>query len=100
MILASLTFNEPQKRQDTKARDTMSDRRYKLVNIMDSFKMDRTAFLVKSLLDESDDRAYWLSKTPDERIEAIELMRQINYGYNPITARLQRILEFAELTSS
>jgi len=78
----------------------MSDRRYKLVNIMDSFKMDRTTFLVKSLFDESDDRAYWLSKTPDERIEAIELMRQINYGYNPITARLQRVFEFAELTSS
>jgi hypothetical protein len=67
---------------------------------VDSFKIDKTAFLVKSLFDESDDRAYWMSKTPDERIEAIELMRQINYGYNPITARLQRVLEFAELTSS
>ncbi|MFQ6039885.1 MAG: hypothetical protein ACE5PV_03430 [Candidatus Poribacteria bacterium] len=62
--------------------------------------MYRTAFSVKSLFDESDDRAYWMSKTPDERIEAIELMRQINYGYNPINARLQRVLEFAELASS
>ena len=47
---------------------------------MDSFKIDKTAFSVKSLFDESDDRAYWMSRTPDERIEAIELMRQINYG--------------------
>jgi hypothetical protein len=33
-------------------------------------------------------------------MEALELMRQINYGYNPATDRLQRVLEIAELTSS
>jgi hypothetical protein len=70
------------------------------VNIVNSLKIDKTVVSVKSLFDESDDRAYWMSKTPDERIEAIELMRQINYGYNPITARLQRVLEFTELASS
>lgn len=31
------------------------------------------------------------------RLEALELMRQINYGYNPITDRLQRILEVAKI---
>ena len=29
---------------------------------------------------------------------ALELMRQINYGYDPATERLQRVLEVAELT--
>lgn len=29
---------------------------------------------------------------------ALELMRQINYGYDPTTERLQRVLEIAELT--
>lgn len=62
--------------------------------------MDKTAFSVTSLLDESDEKAYWLSKTPHERLEAMELMRQINYGYDPTTARLQRVLEIAKLTSS
>ena len=42
------------------------------------------------------DRAYWLSKTIDERITALELLRQIHYGYDPATERLQRVLEVVE----
>ena len=60
--------------------------------------MDKNTFSVTSLFDESDEKAYWLSKTSDERLEAMELMRQINYGYDPTTARIQRILEVDELT--
>ena len=30
------------------------------------------------------------------RLEALELIRQINYDYNPVNDRLQRILEVAE----
>ena len=30
---------------------------------------------------------------PLERLEAIELMRQILYGYDPIPVRLQRVLQ-------
>ena len=50
---------------------------------MDRFdfpKVRRDAFTVASLFDESDEKAYWLSKTPDERLEAVELMRRIIYG--------------------
>ena len=60
--------------------------------------MDKNTLSVTSLFDESDEKAYWLSKTSHERLEAMELMRQINYGYDPTTARIQRILEVAELT--
>ncbi len=60
--------------------------------------MDKNTFSVTSLFDDSDEKAYWLSKTSYERLEAMELMRQINYGYDPTTARIQRILEVAELT--
>ena len=63
------------------------------------YKMDKTAFSVTTLFEKSGDKEYWLSKTPQERLEALELMRQINYGYDPTTARLQRVLEIAELTS-
>ncbi|HIE28659.1 TPA: hypothetical protein EYP66_15375 [Candidatus Poribacteria bacterium] len=70
------------------------------MNAVDTFRMDKSVLSVISLFDESDEKAYWLSKTPYERLEAVELMRQINYGYNPITSRLQRVLEVAQLTSS
>jgi hypothetical protein len=67
---------------------------------IDTFKMDKKAISVTSLFEESDEKEYWLSKTPQERLEALELMRQINYGYNPTTDRLQKVLEVAKLTPS
>jgi hypothetical protein len=60
---------------------------------LDAVRIDRTAFSVVPLGDEADDRAYWLSRSVEERLEALELMRQMNYGYDPHTARLPRILE-------
>ncbi len=63
------------------------------------YKMDKTAFSVTALFEKSGDKEYWISKTPQERLEALELMRQINYGYDPTTARLQRVLEIVELPS-
>ncbi len=68
-----------------------------MINIL---KINKKAFSVSSLFDESDDKLYWLSKTPHERLIATELMRQINYGYDPTTARLQRVLEIVERTQS
>jgi hypothetical protein len=64
---------------------------------MDSVGLDRRAFRVDSVGDESDEKAYWKSKTPLERLENLEFMRQVNYGYDPATARLQRVLEVVEL---
>ena len=61
------------------------------------FRVDKTAFSVASLFDESDEDAYWLSKTPYERLQAVELMRQVIYGYQPDSARLQRVFEVVEL---
>jgi len=68
--------------------------------IMDKFsfpKVQRTAFTVASLFDQSDDKSYWLSKMPYERLQAVELMRQIIYGYDPSTKRLQRVLEVTRM---
>ena len=70
------------------------------MNAMDTFKMDKSVLSVIPLSEESDEKAYWHSKTRHERLEAVELMRQINYGYDPTTTRLQRVLEVAQLTSS
>ena len=63
---------------------------------LDSIKVDRKALSVGSVLEPSDEKAYWLSKTPGERLQAAELMRQIIYGYDPSTTRLQRVLEVAQ----
>ena len=65
----------------------------------DIFRIDRSKLSITSLFDKSDDKDYWLSKTPQERLAALELMRQINYGYNPTTARLERVLEIVEFPS-
>jgi hypothetical protein len=64
---------------------------------MDFVGLDRSAFRVDSLSGESDEKTYWKSKTPLERLEYLEFMRQINYGYDPAAARLQRVLEVVEL---
>ena len=66
---------------------------------MDKFdfpKVRRDVFKVTSLFDPSDEKEYWLSKTPEVRLEAVELMRQIIYGYDPSATRLQRVLEITQ----
>lgn len=67
------------------------------MNLVDQVRLDRSVFEVGSLDDEDPDKAYWQSKSPQERMEALELLRQIIYGYDPATTRLQRVLEVAEL---
>ncbi len=66
----------------------------------DDFKVDRTAFTIGSIHDESDEKDYWKSVTAEERIKAIEIMRQIVYGYRGSTPRLQRFFEVAERKAS
>jgi hypothetical protein len=67
------------------------------VNAVDKSRLDRSALRIDELDDDSDERAYWLSKSPGERMEALELIRQIVYGYDPATTRFQRVLEITEL---
>jgi hypothetical protein len=67
------------------------------MNAVETARLDRSAFDAVSLDGDSDELEYWLSKTPGQRMEALELVRQIVYGYDPATTRLQRVLEVAEL---
>jgi hypothetical protein len=66
----------------------------------DLSRLDRSSFSVVSLHDPSDEMHYWLSRTPEERLQAVELMRQIIYGYDPATTRLQRFFEVATRETS
>jgi hypothetical protein len=58
--------------------------------------MIKKTFSVVTGFDQSDEKEFWLRKTPLERLEAIELMRQILYDYDPTTERLQRVFAIAE----
>ncbi len=64
---------------------------------LDEMRVDRQAFEVTSFAAaEEADLQYWRSRTPDERLEALELSRQIAYGYDPTARGLSRLLEVAE----
>ena len=65
---------------------------------MNKFKLDKTAFSVGFLNDASDEKAYWLSKSPSERLEMIEFLRRINYGEAAASGRLQRFFEITKLS--
>mgnify|MGYP001133360922 CR=1 FL=1 len=60
-------------------------------------RLDKSAITTISLNDSEEEKQYWFSKGPHERIAAIELQRRMVYGKDCVTSRLQRILETAEL---
>lgn len=65
--------------------------------IRDEWTVDRTAFAVVALEEEQDEREYWWSRSPEERLRHLEYLRRINYG-NRVSERLQRIFEVVEFT--
>lgn len=75
---------------------TLSARYRQHMGSLDTVRMDKTAFSVARLTDPDDAKAYWAAKSPEERLAAAELMRQIAYGYDPATTRLQRVLSIAQ----
>ena len=62
----------------------------------DSF-LNRSVVTSSNFGDSSDDE-YWLSKSPLERIAAIQINRRAAYGDYRASARLQRVLEIAQRT--
>jgi hypothetical protein len=41
---------------------------------------------------EREDRRFWHLKTPAERLAAAEQLRQVAYGYDAATARIQAVV--------
>jgi len=41
-------------------------------------KLDRTALSIGSLSDTSEERTYWLTQTPRERLKQIEILRMLS----------------------
>ena len=67
------------------------------MSLVQEMRMDKSVFAVADLCDESDEAAYWQTQTPEARLQALELMRQVMYGYDPSTTRLERLFETAPL---
>lgn len=55
-------------------------------------KIDKSYFSVSKSFDETETKEFWWNKTPEERLEQMEILRRINYG-DKATERLQRVLE-------
>lgn len=66
----------------------------------DLLRIDRKVFSVVLMSEIEKDLTYWLSKTPEERLEAVEFLRQLIFCYDPATERLQRVFETAEFKTS
>ena len=58
--------------------------------------MDKKTFKTTSIHD-SDSHNYWGNKSYLKRIEALEKLRRIIFGYDPSTERLQRTLRITQL---
>ena len=52
--------------------------------MLKTLRMDRSKVEICTSFDDAElrDRRYWLTKTPTERLAALELLRQLNYGYD------------------
>jgi len=63
----------------------------------DNDRMDRVDRSVISVVTREEahrqDVAYWHSRTPGERLEALESMRQAFYGYDPAVTHMIKVLE-------
>lgn len=63
-------------------------------------KLDRSAFAVSSLAEaDAADKAYWLSRTPEERLRHMEVLRRIKYG-SLAGAGIQRVIKIVKLSDT
>ena len=60
-------------------------------------RLNKDIIKITSPDDIEEEKRYWLSKNPLERIEAVEINRRMVYGKDRIASRLQRFLEIADL---
>ena len=63
------------------------------MGLIDEMRMDRTVMSVVTTETPSDVNAYWQTRSIPERLEALELTRQVFWGYDPDTARIERVFE-------
>ena len=65
-------------------------------DLLSNLKIDRSNLVVSDLTEISDEKEYWLERTPLERLRQIEILRRINYGHRA-TGRMKRVLEIVDV---
>lgn len=63
---------------------------------MEMPKLDKTVLTVAAIDEVEEERSYWHSQTPYKRLQALELLRELNYGKRAVSGRLQSVLEVAQ----
>ena len=59
---------------------------------MSKIRLNRNVITISTLKDNSDDE-YWHAKSPLERLQGLQINRQVAFGESNASGRLQRILE-------
>jgi hypothetical protein len=59
-------------------------------------RVHRKTISVVDLRDDTRTRRHWLRQPPMKRLEGLELLRQSAHAYDPVTARLPRLLTVVE----
>ena len=63
----------------------------------DPTRVDRTALSITTHEEaRREDLAYWHSRTPVERLQHLELLRELNYGSEVVNQGLQRVFAVLE----
>ena len=65
------------------------------MRILDQQRIDKTAFSVVQLHAECEDND-WRNKSSEERLNGLEVLRQMWSDYDPDTERLQRVYTIIE----
>jgi hypothetical protein len=62
------------------------------ISNLDAFQLDRKAFRIRSLADDTTEVEYWLTQRPERRIQAIEFLRETFHGHGYPAQGLERVL--------
>lgn len=73
------------------------------MDLFEKFRLDKTQFRFgtrEEMEADTSDVEAWKRSTVEERLEALELLRQIHYGNYSPTDRIQRVFKFTERKTS
>jgi hypothetical protein len=62
-----------------------------------SIRLDNHMVRIAKLGDCQSDLDFWLKKSPEERLAAVEYLRVMNYGYDPVAGRVKRVINVSDL---
>lgn len=62
----------------------------------ENLKLDKTKISVSNLFDNTEEKQFWLSRTPQERLAQVERLRRIAFG-EEATKRMKKVLEIVQI---